>query len=138
MTSSIVLDALGQVLYASPALGGALGHDPIDVMAEDLRDFVHPEDRTATTALIDHVVDGGEASATLRIRDAAGAWRWFEATMGNLLDTAVGGVVCNLRDVPNGSPPSARCAPRRRGTARSPTARTRACGSPPPTAARCT
>ncbi len=95
----IVLDALGQVLYASPALGGALGHDPIDVMAEDLRDFVHPEDRTATTALLDHVVDGGESSATLRIRDAAGAWRWFEATMGNLLDTAVGGVVCNLRDV---------------------------------------
>ena len=95
----IVLDALGQVLYASPALGGALGHDPIDVMAEDLRDFVHPEDRTATTALIDHVVDGGESSATLRIRNAAGAWRWFEATMGNLLDTAVGGVVCNLRDV---------------------------------------
>ena len=95
----VVLDALGQVLYASPALGSALGHDPIDVMAEDLRDFVHPEDRTATTALIDHVVDGGESSATLRIRNAAGAWRWFEATMGNLLDTAVGGVVCNLRDV---------------------------------------
>jgi PAS domain S-box-containing protein len=73
----IVLDALGQVLYASPALGGALGHDPLDVISEDVRDFVHPEDRGATSALLQDVVGGGESSATLRIRDAKGAWRWF-------------------------------------------------------------
>jgi diguanylate cyclase (GGDEF)-like protein/PAS domain S-box-containing protein len=95
----IVLDALGQVLYTSPALTGGLGHEPIDVLSEDVLDFIHPDDRATTTTLLDDVVRGAEASTTLRIRDSAGGWRWFEATMGNLLDTVVGGVVCNLRDV---------------------------------------
>ena len=95
----IVLDALGQVLYTSPALTGTLGHDPVDVLSEDVRDFIHPDDRDTTSTLIDDVVRGAEASTTLRIRDADGGWRWFEAALGNLLDTVVGGVVCNLRDV---------------------------------------
>ena len=95
----IVIDALGQVLYTSPALTGSLGHEPIDVLSEDVLDFIHPDDRATTTSLLEDVVRGAEASTTLRIRDAAGGWRWFEAALGNLLDTVVGGVVCNLRDV---------------------------------------
>src|SRR5205807_590028 len=35
-----------------------------------------------------------------RIRDEAGTWRWLEGTATNLLnDAAVGGMVCNFRDV---------------------------------------
>ncbi len=95
----VVLDGLGQVLYASPALGTCLGHDAVDVLSADVRDFVHPDDRDATTALLDGVIQGGEATATLRFADVRGRWRWLEATMSNLLDTVVGGVVCNLSDV---------------------------------------
>jgi diguanylate cyclase (GGDEF)-like protein/PAS domain S-box-containing protein len=36
---------------------------------------------------------------TLRARDAGGRWRWLEATASSLLDTAVGGVLWNLRDI---------------------------------------
>ena len=132
----IVLDALGQVLYASPALGSTLGHDPLDVISEDVRDFVHPEDRSATTALLEDVVDGGERTATLRIRDVRrrlALVRGDDGQPARHRRRRRASATCATS--PSGSAPSARCAPPRPATERSPTAPTRAFGWRRPRAA---
>lgn len=96
----VVLDADGTVLFASPAVVGILGHAAEDVVAEDAADYVHPDDLDRARAVVTGVVaGGGTETATIRLRDHRGGWSWMELTATNLLDTAVGGVVCNLRDV---------------------------------------
>ena len=135
----IVIDALGQVLYTSPALTGSLGHEPIDVLSEDVRDFIHPDDRATTTSLL----DGRRPRAPRRPRrcgsgtpPAAGAGSRPPWATCSTPWSAASCATCATS--PSGSPPSGRCAPPRPATARSPTAPTRACGWPAPTAARCT
>ena len=96
----VVLDPTGTVLFASPAIAGVLGHAPEDVVARDGAGYVHPDDlELATTVLTRVITEGGTQTSTLRLRDHRGGWPWMELTATNLLDTAVGGVVCNLHDV---------------------------------------
>jgi diguanylate cyclase (GGDEF)-like protein/PAS domain S-box-containing protein len=99
--AAVVLDAKGRLLYASPAVEHVLGYDPVrDVVGELGWDFVHPEDEPRLRAVFERLVArGGTDTLTIRVRDRSGAWRWVEETATNLLDTAVAGVVCNLRDV---------------------------------------
>ena len=97
---AVVTDAEGRLLYASPALTSMLGYATEDVVYCRGTEFVHADDVRRTAEMFARVVaDGGAETTTLRVRDAAGAWHWMEETASNLLDTAVGGVVCNLRDV---------------------------------------
>ncbi|GAB3781089.1 sensor domain-containing protein [Nocardioides ungokensis] len=97
---AIVTDAEGRLLYASPALTGMLGYATEDVIYSPGADFVHEDDVPETLAMFARVVaHGGAETITLRVRDAAGVWHWMEETASNLLDTAVGGIVCNLRDI---------------------------------------
>ena len=95
-----VADAEGRLLYASPALTTMLGHGTEDVLYASAADFVHEDDVATAAGMFARVVaDGGAETTTLRVRDAAGGWHWVELTSSNLLDTPVGGVVCNLRDI---------------------------------------
>lgn len=97
---AIVTDAEGRLLYASPALTSMLGYAVEDVVYSPAALFVHEDDVAATVAMFARVVaDGGTETMTLRVCDASGEWHWMEETASNLLDTAVGGVVCNLRDI---------------------------------------
>ena len=134
----IVIDALGQVLYTSPALTGSLGHEPIDVLSEDVLDFIHPDDRATTTSLLEDVVRGAEASTTLRIRDAAGGWRWFEAALEPARHRGRRRRVQPARRHRADHRRAGAARLRGPATAPSPTAPTRGCGWPAPTAARCT
>ena len=97
---AIVTDAEGRLLYASPALTSMLGYAVEDVVYSPAALFVHEDDVAATVAMFARVVaEGGTETMTLRVCDASGEWHWMEETASNLLDTAVGGVVCNLRDI---------------------------------------
>ncbi|MFC4785478.1 sensor domain-containing protein [Nocardioides sp. MAHUQ-72] len=97
---ALVSDAGGQVVYVSPALGDLLDHPAEHLAAAWNTEFVHEEDSAAVQALAARVrARGGTESLVFRIHDAAGAWHWMEATVSNLLDTAVGGTLWNLRDV---------------------------------------
>src|SRR4051812_12301714 len=97
---AVVLDPEGRVLFASPAVAGVLGHAVEDVLSELALQYVSPTDGRTTRRLFARVLTrGGTATDTVRIRDAKDEWHWMELTASNLLDTAVGGVVCNLRDV---------------------------------------
>jgi diguanylate cyclase (GGDEF)-like protein/PAS domain S-box-containing protein len=97
---ALVTDADGLVLYTSPALAAKAGWSPEDLVVLGSADHVHPEDRRAATAAFARVLrQGVTETITLRALDAEGRWRWMEATASNLLDTAVGGMLWNLRDV---------------------------------------
>jgi len=97
---AVVTDPEGLVLYASPALSALVGYSPDDLGMVGSTDYVHADDIAAAAEVFDRVLlDGGHGTATLRARDTAGGWRWLEATVSNLLDTAVGGMLWNLRDV---------------------------------------
>ncbi|MCW2843313.1 MAG: hypothetical protein JWN22_1229 [Nocardioides sp.] len=97
---AIVLDSSGVVLYASPALTSMLGYSTADVVQVPGPEFIHPEDVEAVTTVFERVVaEGGTETVTMRLRDSSGNWRVMELTASNLLDTAVSGIVCNLRDI---------------------------------------
>ncbi|MFC4785476.1 sensor domain-containing protein [Nocardioides sp. MAHUQ-72] len=97
---AIVADADGRLLYASPALTTMLGFESAEILWTRASDFVHDEDvAAAREAFIRVVADGGAETTSLRVRDSDGAWHWMEQTTSNLLDTPVGGIVCNLRDI---------------------------------------
>jgi PAS domain S-box-containing protein len=79
-----------------------LGYAPEDFVGRDAFELIHPDDRERVCLLLDEI--RGEAGASrgvdYRVRDKGGTWRWLEGTVTNLLtDPAVGGMVCNCRDV---------------------------------------
>ncbi|MFC7531746.1 diguanylate cyclase domain-containing protein [Actinoplanes sp. GCM10030250] len=98
-----VLDANAHITLISPAIRHVAGWEPDDVLGLDRMVFVHPDDVPAARAALDEVIaggDGAEVRFESRSRRRDGAWRWYETTMRNLLaDPAVGGIVCNERDV---------------------------------------
>ena len=97
---ALVADAEGTLLYASPAVYTMLGYDVDEVVDRDGWTFVHPDDAERSGAEFERVVrDGGTRTWTIRVRHADGGWRWIEQTCANQLDSSIGGIVSNLRDV---------------------------------------
>ncbi|MCW2714581.1 MAG: hypothetical protein JWN88_1628 [Frankiales bacterium] len=97
---ALIGDDQGRITYASPSVAHVLGYDPARIPGVLGWDFVHPDDVEATrTAYMDVVRGGGTSCFEFRVRLPDGSWRWVEETATNLLDTAVHGVVCNLRDI---------------------------------------
>ena len=97
-----VISADGVVLYASPTVTHTLGHAPEDFVGRAALELIHPDDRERVGRLFDELrgEPGASRGMEYRIRDKEGTWRWLEGTVTNLLnDAAVGGMVCNCRDV---------------------------------------
>ncbi len=98
--AAIVTDQQGRIVHASRSLLHVLGYEPHELVGELALDLVHPKARADVRATFrgsQDEVRGGEA--VLRVRHADGSWRWVEMTVTNLLDTAVGGIVANLKDI---------------------------------------
>jgi PAS domain S-box-containing protein len=94
-----ILSADGLVRYPSPAVADTLGYSSVGRNALEL---IHPDDRDGVGRLLDELrsEDGASRDADYRVRGKEGTWRWLEGTVTNLLsDAAVGGLVCNSRDV---------------------------------------
>lgn len=96
---AVVLDKPGQIIYVSPSLTGMLGYGIAEVLGADAATFVHPDDQRSLESCLRKVASGGGAGTRLRLRDRGGSWRWFEGVVSNMFDSAVGGLVFNLRDV---------------------------------------
>jgi diguanylate cyclase (GGDEF)-like protein/PAS domain S-box-containing protein len=100
--AAVVTDGDLTVTYMSPSLTEVFGHQQADVLSVSGWDFVHPDDVGRLQPLIDAVLAEPEGTQrfTVRIRDAAGQWRWVEETISNCLkDPDIGGLVINLRDI---------------------------------------
>jgi PAS domain S-box-containing protein len=98
----ILLNAAGQLVYASPSAERILGYTAAQLTTPGFfMSALHPDDLAALIAAWTNVQQGERVSLEGRIRRPDGAgWRWLEAAGTNLLaEPAIGALVVNLRDI---------------------------------------
>ena len=94
----VVVDAQGRLSYVSPAFGRILGISPDQFGDRPADELLHPDDLIRLRSTAAGLTDGWRTE--MRLQDADGAWRWFEATVtDHLEDPNVLGIVANLHDI---------------------------------------
>ena len=97
---AVVIGVGGELTYVSPSFTAVLGHDVLDVVGQTAWGLLHPDDAPAVGHRFRLLLEqGGTQELDVRVRTAAGGWRLMESSMTNLVDTSVGGIVCNLKDI---------------------------------------
>jgi diguanylate cyclase (GGDEF)-like protein/PAS domain S-box-containing protein len=97
-----ITDLSNNRIYVSPSVTPMLGYQPEEFGNLPTSAFVHPDDLTLWHDAVAEAeaVPGGVRRVELRCRNAAGTFRWLEATAVNLHhDPLVGGLVVHARDV---------------------------------------
>lgn len=97
-----VMDRDGRTTYESPAFESMLGYSREEAAGTDAFAFLHPDDVEVVRQMLHDTaqLSAGTISREIRMRHRDGSWRWFEATLTNLLDDPdVCGIVVNSRDV---------------------------------------
>jgi diguanylate cyclase (GGDEF)-like protein/PAS domain S-box-containing protein len=98
----VILDDDLRIGWTSTALERALGPAAAELAGRPLLEAVHPEDAVALAAALSATdADGPSAGLVLlRLRDADGLWRYWEAAISDLRrDPDVGAVVLHCRDM---------------------------------------
>ena len=98
----VVLTADGTLSYVSPSAPQLLGYRYGAHVGARVIELVHPADRSRLReALTDRLITNERrAPIEFRVAHADGTWRHVEMVATNRLDDpAIGGIVCNLRDV---------------------------------------
>jgi diguanylate cyclase (GGDEF)-like protein/PAS domain S-box-containing protein len=102
----VILDDDLRITWASPALRRSLGASAGVLVGRPLLTAVHPDDVAPLAAVLPTSAEGpatapaGAGLLTLRLPDASGEWRYFEAGVSDLRrDTDVGAVVLQCRDM---------------------------------------
>ncbi|MEA2584505.1 MAG: hypothetical protein QOF33_2590 [Thermomicrobiales bacterium] len=98
----VIVDRVGVVRYASPAMERIIGVPPEDVVGSDNLFRAHPDDvkRLRLAYVRAARTPGVNPPIELRFRHRDGSWHWLEITPTNLLDdTGINGIVANCRDV---------------------------------------
>ncbi len=97
-----VLDANGQIQYASPSVKSVLDYDAHDLIGNKVFDFIHPQDIAKVRTSLRLMASFPQTSGVVefRVRHRRGSWCGLEAVGSNLLDNpAVGGIVATCRDI---------------------------------------
>ncbi len=97
-----VVDASGQVLYASPSNERVLGYPDGWRSPGGVLDLVHPEDLAGALPEFESLVRGTRPPEPfrMRVRTYDGSWKWIETLGTNLIDEpSVRGIVLTSRDV---------------------------------------
>jgi diguanylate cyclase (GGDEF)-like protein/PAS domain S-box-containing protein len=97
-----VVDANGQVLYASPSNERVLGYPDGWRSAGGILDLVHPDDLPGAFPEFEALVNATRPPRpfTMRVRSYDGSWKWIETLGTNLIDEpSVRGIVLTSRDV---------------------------------------
>ena len=98
---SVLCDALGDVLYASPAARVMLGREPDALLGSNVFEWLHPDDVASARREMVEVLtfENSGVESTYRCRHADGSWRYLATIANNCLaDSAVQGIVLNFRD----------------------------------------
>ena len=103
MDSIWMIHASGKIIYANPAFEDNLGYDPEQLLGQNYRFALHPEDADRLTALFQELIaskPGTIIRAELRIRHIDGSYRIAEGILSNHLDDpAISAIVVNGRDI---------------------------------------
>jgi len=100
-----LVNAEGQILYATPSTTKVLGYKPQELVGRNGLDFFHPLDRgdfmwMLTGALTERRRPNQPQA---RVRERDGLWRCVESTAFNLLDEPrVGAIVFRYRGIDSG------------------------------------
>lgn len=97
-----VLDSGLTLRYASPAYDSVLGEGALADVGGPALARAHPDDKAEAHAQLTSLARGTEELCTflVRMKGTDGSWRALEVTATNHLDDpAIGGLVCNGRDV---------------------------------------
>lgn len=71
------LDSGGNLTFVSRAWKDMLGHDPVDIIGHNFREFIHPEDIPRCEAMLMKATRScSTQEVTYRIQNAGGSWRW--------------------------------------------------------------
>jgi PAS domain S-box-containing protein len=98
----LICDLNMVVTYTGPSLYASFGYRARDIIGTAGWQYVHPVDvprlRREWEASVS--APGEQRELELRVRNAAGRWRWVQLRISNLFaDLAVSAMVLNLRDV---------------------------------------
>jgi PAS domain S-box-containing protein len=97
-----LVSSAGVIQWASPAVSRVLGFDPKDLVGTPAASRMHPESLAALRA-VQSRIDRGETGVAveLRVRTAAGDYRWVSSVSGPALDDEghVVGRIAALRDI---------------------------------------
>jgi PAS domain S-box-containing protein len=96
-------DADGTFRYVSPVFAGLLGEYPGTLVGRHPREFAHPDDQQALTALWKRALQwsGAAATTTWRCKRHDGDYAWLESTARATANesAALGAIVCASRNV---------------------------------------
>jgi two-component system, cell cycle sensor histidine kinase and response regulator CckA len=99
---TVIVDADLRLQYVSPSVTRVLGYAPDELTGPTPPDFIHPDDASAITELVERAMNepGPMETNEFRVRHNDGSWRVLDAVGLNLLhDPAVGGMVVTARDI---------------------------------------
>jgi diguanylate cyclase (GGDEF)-like protein/PAS domain S-box-containing protein len=99
----IVIDEIGNFLYASPQIESLLGYKPEDLVGTSALAVIHPDEVADISIAIANVVEMGDQQGQgvgLRVRHRDGTWIPIEVAGSSLLDDPLlGGIIVNVRDM---------------------------------------
>jgi diguanylate cyclase (GGDEF)-like protein/PAS domain S-box-containing protein len=99
---TMILDAVGDFRYVSPAIKDLLQYDQEELVGRRATDYVHPADLDLVQRTLGSDFQAGPGTATLEFRMVRkdGTTRDVEAVVCNQTDRpSVGGYVSNIRDI---------------------------------------
>jgi PAS domain S-box-containing protein len=97
-----LLDASGQIRYASASAARVLGYAQEEVVGSNGFDRIHPDDQGLARRLFAKTLETPRSPVRFeaRARRSDGQWIWVDSTINNLLDEPeVNGIVWNYRDI---------------------------------------
>lgn len=98
----ILVDANGEITYASDAVSRVMGYSVDEYSGNNIFDLVHEEDLPKVREAFEAMKreEGRSVTVELRGRHKDGSWRWLEAVGTNLIDDpSVEAIVVNYRDI---------------------------------------
>ncbi|WP_347158813.1 PAS domain-containing sensor histidine kinase [Pontibacter chitinilyticus] len=96
-----VIDHTGRYSYVGASVAHILGYSIEELTGRSAFDFIHPEDFCAASTALAAIAQHQQVRlAPFRFRNKAGAWRWIDCSISNMLENeAVKGFVTNSRDI---------------------------------------
>jgi PAS domain S-box-containing protein len=98
-----LIDSKGMILYESPSVKKQLGYEPIDLIGENILNFIHAEDRQRIKKSYGDLFEKTCTSFTIeyRFRTSSGSWRVLESHFNPEYssDQSIPCAIINSRDI---------------------------------------
>jgi two-component system cell cycle sensor histidine kinase/response regulator CckA len=94
-----LIDAEGNLVYASPSHKKQLGHDPAELLGTSMFLNIHPDDVDIVQASWANLHEAGSATASVRVRNASGEYRVLEAVGSFVTFQGSNYVLASARDI---------------------------------------